>query len=164
MPISRKSFKEQQRVISWLWLPAVNSTWRLKKKLLLTLLTVNFNVCLSKQVTGLTVCLCCIPSLLFSAAKQPTLCFLLTLAHECPLFVKGHAICVFWNVSGTEIISQRGFLHLVLSSILSDHNWTAWSTGGNAPKTHWERIEDAFEIWSLKPHSEVVWASCGHIL
>ncbi len=33
-------------------------------------------------------------------------------------------------------------------------------TGVNAPMTHWGRTE----IWSLKPHSEVVWAICGHIL
>ncbi len=42
----------------------------------------------------------------------------------------------------------------------SDHKWTALSTGVNTPKTHWGCIE----IWSLRPHSEVVWATSGHIL
>ncbi len=42
----------------------------------------------------------------------------------------------------------------------SNHNCTALSTGVNAPKTHWGRIE----IRSLKPHSEVVWTTYGHIL
>ncbi len=42
----------------------------------------------------------------------------------------------------------------------SDHKWTALSTGVNAPKTHWGRIE----IRPFKPHSEVVWTTCGHII
>lgn len=33
--------------------------------------------------------------------------------------------------------------------------WAALSTGGNAPKT-----DNTREVGSLRPHSEVVWATC----
>ncbi len=42
----------------------------------------------------------------------------------------------------------------------SDHKWTALSSGVNTPKMHLGCIK----IRSLRPHSEVVWASYGHIL
>ncbi len=42
----------------------------------------------------------------------------------------------------------------------SSHKWTALSTGVNAPKTHW----GCTKIQLLRPHSEVVWATYGHIL
>ena len=42
----------------------------------------------------------------------------------------------------------------------SNHKWTALSTGVNTLKMHWGRID----VRSLRPHSEVVWATYDHIL